>query len=127
MDKATLVNVDFGRGTELIRALDDANLKIRVALWLYSADHEDWRLVLSSRQLDAAGPRDAYGLIHDALEKAGFTLERTPALMILSMNDSFVRELRRIFGKAKSVEGMRLGGQMIGDRFVEDAYVYRVL
>ena len=69
MDMATLVNVDLERGTELIGALDRANLKIRVALWLYSTDHEDWRLVLSSRQLDAAGPRDAYGLVHDALDK----------------------------------------------------------
>ena len=46
--------------------------------------------------------------------------------MILSMNDRFIRELRRIFGKAKSVDGMRIGRQMIGDRFVEDAYMYRV-
>lgn len=25
-----------------------------------------------------------------------------------------------------SAKGMRLGGQMIGDRFIEDAYVYRI-
>jgi hypothetical protein len=31
-----------------------------------------------------------------------------------------------MFGKANSVEGMRLGGQMIGDRFLEDAYLYRI-
>jgi hypothetical protein len=42
------------------------------------------------------------------------------------MTDPFIRALRRLFGKTKSVEGMRLGGQMIGDRFVEDAYVYRI-
>ncbi|SPE36536.1 conserved hypothetical protein [Candidatus Sulfopaludibacter sp. SbA3] len=46
--------------------------------------------------------------------------------MILPMADSFVKELRRLFGKTRSVEGMRLGGQLIGDRFVEDAYVYRI-
>jgi hypothetical protein len=46
--------------------------------------------------------------------------------MILSMTDPFTKVLRRIFGKAKSVEGRRLGGQMIGDRFVEDAYIYRI-
>ena len=36
------------------------------------------------------------------------------------------RALRRTFGKAKTVEGMRLGGHMVGKRWVEDAYVYRV-
>jgi hypothetical protein len=42
------------------------------------------------------------------------------------MSDPFIRALRRILAKAKSVEGMRLGGQLIGDRFVEDALVYRI-
>ncbi|MBZ5724745.1 MAG: hypothetical protein LAP87_07080 [Acidobacteriia bacterium] len=46
--------------------------------------------------------------------------------MILAMADPFIKELRRIFGKAKSVEGMRLGGQLIADRFIDDAYVYRI-
>jgi hypothetical protein len=46
--------------------------------------------------------------------------------MILPMSDPFIKGLRSIFGKAKSVEGMRLGGQLIGDRFIEDAYVYRI-
>lgn len=46
--------------------------------------------------------------------------------MILPMADPFIKELRRLFGKTRSVEGMRLGGQMIADRFVQDAYVYRI-
>jgi hypothetical protein len=46
--------------------------------------------------------------------------------MILPMKDPSIKALRRLFGKTKSVQGMRLGGQLIGDRFVEDAYVYRI-
>jgi hypothetical protein len=42
------------------------------------------------------------------------------------MADPFIKSLRRMFGKTKSVEGMRLGLQTIGDRFVEDAFVYRI-
>ena len=125
--KTTLVSVDLDRGAQILRILDDAKLNVRVALWLYSPDYEDWRLVLSSPQFDAGDPVHAYGLVHDALEAAGVPLEKTPPIMILRMNSSFVRILRRIFGKAKSVEGMRLGGQTIGDRFVEDAYTYRVV
>jgi hypothetical protein len=51
---------------------------------------------------------------------------QTPPILILSMNDSFIRTLRQMFGQTKPVDGMRLGGQMIGDRFPEDAYVYRI-
>jgi hypothetical protein len=126
MDKAALVTVDLDVGAEIVRALESAHIKINVALWLFASEYSDWRFALSSRRLDAVAPAAAYGLVHDALGAAGFSLERTPTLLILPMSDAFIRELRRLFGKAKSVEGMRLGGQLIGDKFVEDAYVYRI-
>jgi hypothetical protein len=126
MGKAALVNIDVEKGSEILKVLDDANLKVRVALWLYSPDYEDWRLVLSSREFDQTDLVEAYGLVNSALDAAGIPLEQTPPTLILSMSSPFVRTLLKIFGKAKSVEGMRLGGQMIGDRFVDDAYVYRV-
>ena len=126
MDKAAFVNVDIERGAEILRALDEADLNVKVVLWLHLPEYEDWRLVLASRSFDAADPREAYGLVHKALDAAGFPIEHTPALLILPMNDPSIRDLRRIFGKAKSVLGMRLGGQMIGDRFIEDGYAYRI-
>ena len=95
-------------------------------MWLHTPEYEDWRFVLSSPRLDRSEPPEAYGLVHDALDRAGVPLENTPPLLILGMTDPFVRTLRRIFGKAKNVEGMRLGGQMLGDRFVDDAIVYRI-
>lgn len=121
-----MVSLDIDRGAKILDTLLGANVKVNVALWMYLSEYEDWRLVLSARQFDKLGVRAAYGLVHDSLDAAGFTPEKTPPIMILPMADPLVRELRRLFGKAKSVEGMRLGGQMIGDRFVEDAYVYRI-
>ena len=47
-------------------------------------------------------------------------------ITVVSPKNPVIRDLRRLFGKTAPVEGMRLGGQTIGDRFVEDAYVYRV-
>lgn len=126
MDQTALVTVDFTAGVELLRSLDRSGLSISVALWLYSPEHEDWRFVLASRRLDEAEPSEAYGLVHDALSAAGVSLERTPVLQILRMSDPFIRSLRRIFSKTRDVEGMRLGGQLIGDRFVQDALVYRI-
>lgn len=121
-----MVEANLVAGSELVQALDRAALSTSVALWLYSPEYEDWRFVLASRRLDAAQPSEAYGLVHDALAADGISLERTPPLLILKMSDPFVRSLRKIFSKAKSVEGMRLGGQLIGDRFVEDAIIYRI-
>jgi len=126
MDKAALVSVDLEKGSRILQILDDAEMRVNVALWAVLADYDDWRLVLSSRKFDAAGPTGAYGLLHDALDAVGFTLEEPPPVVILRTSDPFIKALRKIFGKTKSVEGMRLGGQVIGDRFIDDAYTYRV-
>jgi len=126
MDKAALVNIEIQRGQEMIDILDRAKLRLAVALWAYLPEYEDWRMVLSARQFDFPDPRDGYRQLHDLLEAAGFTPDKTPPVMILPTSDPFVKDLRRVFGKTKSVEGMRLGGQTIGDRFIEDGYVYRI-
>lgn len=126
MDKAALVTAEFAVGSKLLEALDNSDLAISVALWVNLPEYEDWRLVLSSRRLDTVNPLGAYRLVREALERAEFPLEHTPPLLILRMTDPFIKALRQIFGKARSVEGMRLGGQMIGDRFVDDALVHRI-
>ena len=121
-----MVSFDIERGREVLDALDRTSVRVPIALWVYLSEYEDWRLVLSGRELASVGPREAYGRVLDSLASAGFTPDRIPPLLVLPLTDPFVRQLRRVFGKAKSVEGMRLGGQMIGDRFIEDAYVYRI-
>jgi hypothetical protein len=94
--------------------------------WAFLPDYEDWHLILSSRKFDAADPTEAYGLFHDTLDASGFSLEDTPIVGIFRSSDPFIRSLRKTFGKTKNVTGMRLGGRTFGDRFVEDAYAYRI-
>jgi hypothetical protein len=126
MDKTALVGFDVEKGSRMLQVLDEAGLRVNIALWAVLADYGDWRLILSSRKFDAAGPTEAYGLLHDALKEAGFTLEQTPPVVILHTTDPFIRSLRKVVGKTKGADGMRLGGQTFGDRFVEDAYAYRI-
>jgi len=126
MDKAALVSIDIETGAEILRALDQADLKIKVAAWFQLPEYGDWRLVLASRSFDVPDLRDAYGLIHKALDAVEFPIERTPTILVMRTSEPLVRDLRKIFGKTKSAAGMRLGGQTLGDRFIEDGYVYRI-
>jgi len=130
-----MVTIDISQGAAILESLERAQVRVNVALWMFLSEFEDWRLVVSARQLDTADPREAYRLLHDALSRGALsgeslsragTMTNLPAIMVLPTSDPFIRALRRIFGKTRSVEGMRLGGQMIGDRFVQDAYVYRI-
>jgi hypothetical protein len=126
MGKTGLVGLDVGTGSRILQILDDAGLQVKAALWAFLDEYDEWRLVLSSRKFDEVDLGEAYGLLHKALDAAGFPYEQTPTVVILRISDPFIKALRKIFGKAKSVEGVRLGGQTIGNRFLDDAYVYRI-
>ncbi len=91
---------------------------------MVSPEYGDWRLVLSSPSLDQSHQLKAYEKVTEIL--GGRFVYRLPPILILPTKDPFIKEIRKIFGKTKDVMGMRLGGQIIGNRFVENAYVYRV-
>jgi hypothetical protein len=128
MGQALLVNIDLAAGAEILRIVEEAGVKVSVALWVKLEEYNSWRLLISSRRFDAAGPGKASSLVFDALVAADFPVEKTPAILILPTTDPTVRGLRRYFGKVKglTVEGRRIGGQRFGNRWVEDGYVYRV-
>jgi len=81
---------------------------------------------ISARQYDSLDLRAAYRSLRESLAPAGFTAWNTPIVMILPMSDPFIKDLRKLYGKYREIEGTRIGNQMIGGRFVEDAFVYRI-
>ena len=124
MDQATLVGPDLSVGREIVSILDAAQLKQITALFVLFPEYSDWRLVLSSPSLDQNHSLKAGLKVHEILHgKFAYPL---PPLMVLPRKDPFIAGLRKLFGKAKDVTGMRLGGHTIGNRFIDDAYVYRV-
>jgi hypothetical protein len=126
MDKGVLVAIDLQRGEKVISALEENGVPLSAALWAHFPEYEDWRLVLASRKLDSLKPGDAYLKVNRIMDRSGITVREAPAIFIMKTTDPFVRSLRRVFGKAKSVSGMRLGGQKWGDRYVEDGYAYKI-
>jgi hypothetical protein len=126
MVKTTLLETDIALGSRLVEWLDQADLAIKLAAWLYLEDYEEWRFALASPRLDATGGAAAYGLVNDALKAAGLPTAKTPTLIIFGMKEPLTRALRALFAKTKSVEEMRIGSQRIGNRYVEDGILYRV-
>jgi hypothetical protein len=124
MDQATLVNPDVIAGSNALTALDVAHIRQIVALLVVFPEYGDWRMVISSPSLDQTRQLRAYEQVTKALQ--GRFIYTLPTIMVLPTKDPFIRELRDLFGKTKDVTGMRLGGQRIGNRFVSNAYVYRI-
>lgn len=126
MGKTALVEVDLRKSEKIVSALEGSGVRVVVAMWVHFPEYEDWRFVLASRDLDTASLGDAYLKVNRTLNKAGFTVWEIPPIFIMRTTDPFIRALRKVFGKAASVVGMRLGGQVWGDRFIEDAYAYKI-
>lgn len=124
MDQATLVSPDVSAGSRALSALDTAGIKQIVALLAVFPEYDDWRMIISSPSLDQTRQLKAYEQVTEALK--GRFIYTLPTIMVLPTRDPFIRELRNLFGKAKDVAGMRLGGQRLGNRFVSNAYVYRI-
>jgi len=80
---------------------------------------------LATPLYDKLGQRGAYRKLIDTLWTSDQDWANSP-IQLQSIRSPLIRELRRIFRKAASVAGMRLGGQMIGGVWVDEAYVYRI-
>lgn len=126
MAKADLVDIDLKRAGRAVSALEKSGFPLAAALWVQFPEYEDWRLVLASKKLDPLNPGEAYLQVNRTLNQAGMTVWETPSIFIMKTSDPFVRALRKVFGKSATVEGMRLGGQMWGDRYVDDAYALKI-
>jgi len=101
MAQTLLVGPEIETGRKILQTLDDAKLRIGVAMWAVLSSYGDWRLVLSSGRLDLKGTRGAYHAVLETLDKAGFTTRETESLVIFSMKDKFVRDLRQAFAVAQ--------------------------
>jgi hypothetical protein len=126
MAPATLVNFDIENGDDVIKALDSAGRAPKVALWAKLPDYENWRLILASDRLNQTSLTSGYSEINEAMRKAGIPSYKQPAILLRPMDNPMIEALRRIFGNAADTRGMRLGGQTFGDKYLEEAFVYRI-
>ncbi len=126
MDSTALVNLDIENGEKVIHALDRAGKAPKVALWAKLPDYEDWRLIIASDLLDQSSQFSGYMDINAAMDKAGIPSHRQPTIYLRPMSNPMIKALRHVFASTKDVYGMRLGGQRFGDKYLEDAFVYRI-
>jgi hypothetical protein len=126
VDQSALVSIEIQRGADVVAALDQSQVKVSVALFAHLSEYGDWQMVLAARVFDERRITKAYGLVFESLTAAGIGVQKTPSILILPMKDPFIRDIRRMYGKSKDVEGVILRSQSFGGRFIEDGYVYRI-
>jgi hypothetical protein len=122
----TLVTFDIENGERVVDALDKAGKPPNVAIWAKLPDYEDWRLVIASDRLDQSSEFSGYSEINEAIRKAGIPFHRKPTIFLRPMDNPMIQALRSAYASMSDNYGMRLGSQMFGDKYLEDAVVYRI-
>jgi hypothetical protein len=123
VDTTSLVGLDISEGAEVVSALEKHGISLQVALWMVTPEYEDGRLVLASEQLPL-GIRESYHKVVTILRET--FVRALPSIMILRPDDPFILDLRSRYSKMPHMSGTRIGGGSIGNRFVEDGYVYKI-
>jgi hypothetical protein len=122
----TLVTFDIENGEKVVDALDKADKAPNVAIWAKLPDYEDWRLVIASDRLDQSSEFTGYSEINEAIRMAGIPFHRKPTIYLRRMDNPMIQALRSAYASMSDNYGMRLGSQMFGDKYLEDAVVYRI-
>jgi len=122
----TLVTFDIENGEKVVEALDKAGKALNVAIWAKLPDYEDWRLVVASDLLDQSSEFTGYSEINEAIRMAGIPFHRIPTIYLRRMDNPMIQDLRSAYASMSDNYGMRLGSQIFGDKYLEDAVVYRI-
>jgi len=115
MDSPVLVTDEIASGTEALRRLDEANIEVTAALWLYDDAAAEWRYVVATPLADQEGPRELYQRIDRALANPQ-AKPRVPIwrLVTLSPKNQLLELLKRLIGKLENPAGLSLTLQMPG-------------
>lgn len=150
MATTALVDRDLDIGRKILAALAKAGITVNVAFWANVPQISEWQLFIATPLVDSEGPKSAYERVLRTLHDAGMDPELPwRRIFLRSPKDPVLKSLEdrtSYSGPVEIVESENVpkgtpsayyvtyaphpGGTFrilnvpVGDRFVEDAYVY---
>lgn len=127
-------------GGKVTEHLINARLGITASLWLYSLDHNAWRLMIGMPKVKIDGPRQAYAQIQTVLTdfyspSVTITSPSEPVKLgtfqprlylsdihVVDSKDPFLKTLRKKLGPG--IHNAQYSSLWIGDYYVEGAFIY---
>jgi hypothetical protein len=124
MATAMLVNNDIEIGRRIVAALTRASIPVKVYLWAFVPQLEEWQFMVATPLVDTKGPLAAYAEVNKALRKER-VFDDVPLrrIFLKSPNDPALKSLEKA-SRAVPHEDFRVVNEQIAGNLVEDAYVY---
>jgi hypothetical protein len=114
-------------GKKLVELLDGNDFEVVAAFWLFSAQSNNWRLMIASPLVERDGPQSVYRRIHTMVSMIPdeFPWLNLGNITVLSPEDNLVQLLRKAVHTDKGFYGIQFSRSRINDVFIDDAYIYR--
>ncbi len=114
-------------GEALIQQLDDADVKVDAALWLYSSDTERWKLVLSLPEIISLGPKAAYSEVQKGLTQLsnGRRISLND-VVVARPQEPMLKLLRKVVRTGPGISRLRFTGNVVDGQMIDDALIYRL-
>jgi len=150
MATTALVERDLDVGRKILGVLSLAGITVNVAFWAHVPQVSEWQLFIATSLVDAKGPKAAYEQVLRVLKEAGMESELPwRRIFLRSPKDAVLKSLENRRSDGGSIEitesenipkgtpsayyvtyapgpsgTFRVLNLPVGDRFVEEAYVY---
>lgn len=126
MAAEALVKDDIEVGAQIVRALDEAGIKVVAAFWLLYEESGSWKLWIASPEA-AKDLQAAYVKVADILASKGpplsaFDLSR---IKLVREKDRMTKAMGQVI-RAPNLALVRFSKNMINGIYIEDALIYRL-
>ena len=126
--KETLNSEMIESGSALIFRLKENGQEVPAAVWMYLPEPKLWRLFRATPLVKSKGPLAGYKAIQAVLTAYGEELSvfDLQDITVVSPDDSMLKPFRSVLEQTEAT-GVRLRNNVIDGKYIEDAYVYRLI
>jgi len=114
-------------GEELVRRLDESDLRVTGGFWYFFTDSNTWKLVIVSPEVKTSGPKGVYQKIqHIVGEARGPSYVALSDITVWDPDAPIVQSLRTAVHTGTGISGIRFARNTINGHYIEDSFIYRL-
>lgn len=122
MGTGSLVEHDLEAGRNLLKALDEASMKVSAAMWFFLEN--EWRYIIATPRVNKEGPLQVYTLLGQLSDRVQIDIDFND-VCVVPPDDEKISKMRKLI-KVDNGDGVWLREFWVDNVGIASAYVYRL-